>query len=1353
MGRSAYLPSRPRRTFSLSERPVRRLLALIAAALLATAPGAAQSGEGWAEVGAFSLRNLAPRDYAAAPQNWDVVEDPRGVLYTANSDGVLAYDGATWTLIPVPNGSVVRALAVDATGRVFVGAQGEFGYLAPDAAGRLRYVSLREALPPELRNFGDIRSVVATPEGAYFSSALGLFRYAEPEGVRVWALPGSGRRMGFVGGRLLVHERERGLLELRGDSLRRLPGGAITRDLQAAALLPDGVGAALLITRTGGLFRFDGRQVVPFTTGADAFLQEAQVMDGLRLAEGGFAFATLRRGLVVLDASGRLLRVLDRAAGLRDDDAKAVTADRNGRLWIGLNNGLARVDLQALLSNYGETQGLSGFVLDVARFDGRLFAATSRGVRVLAPPTAPGATPRFRELPGLPEFCHQLLATPHGLLAGCDHGVFGITPTGATLLFNWLESAFALARSPRDPNRVYVGLSDGLLALDYAEGRWQGTARVPGFRTEVRHLVEDADGSLWIGTPRAGLFRATIPRDPGGGRVEAVGEWQQQAVRVFRVGGSVLVSTPDGLFQASGDALVPEVRLRPAVPGDAPITHLAETPAGDVWLRTRSARGVARKTTEGYTFDPAPLRLLPPEVLHAFYPDPDGVVWIGQAEGLVRVSPRPPAAVPPPKPLLREIVLLRGDSLFYGGEGPLTAPTLAAHHGALRIHFSAPGTDAPRFQTRLDGLDESWSAWTADGQKEYAALGPGRYTFRVRAQGPDGQVGPEAAFAFVVAPPWHRSGWAYALYVLLTLGAGFGLLRLHDARLRRRNRQLEGLVQARTAEVEWQKRQLEEQNAQIEGQAARLRQLDEAKSRFFANVSHEFRTPLTLTLGPIEDLLAGQHGSLPAEAHGSLQLARRSAYRLLRLVNRLLDLAKLESGHMVLQASPGDLVAFLRETTAAFAPLAERRGLTLTFEADYEAIHAPFDADKLEEVVANLLSNSFKATEAGGRIAVRVTQTEGWVTLAVADTGTGIDAESLSVIFDRFRQGRTALPGTVGTGIGLNLVQELVHLHGGEITVASTVGAGSTFTVRLPLGEGVPLPAPPETQPVHHALSGDGAPVPAGAQEPEPVTTGSDQPLVLVVDDHADIRAYVRQHLEPAYRVAEAPDGEAGLEQARHLLPDLIVSDVMMPRRDGYSLCRALKADPALDHVPLILLTAKASTESRLEGLDAEADDYLTKPFDARELLARVRNLIASRHRLRDRYRAEVVVRPSGVTATSADAALLETLRCTIEANLADADFGVEQLAEAASLSASQLQRRVKALTGLTPVQFITRMRLERAADLLTQRAGSVSEIAYAVGFNAHAYFAQRFREHFGVTPSAYASRPEALSESTSPNG
>jgi DNA-binding response OmpR family regulator/two-component sensor histidine kinase len=538
-----------------------------------------------------------------------------------------------------------------------------------------------------------------------------------------------------------------------------------------------------------------------------------------------------------------------------------------------------------------------------------------------------------------------------------------------------------------------------------------------------------------------------------------------------------------------------------------------------------------------------------------------------------------------------------------------------------------------------------------------------------------------------------------------------------------------------------------------------LHKASEVKSRFLANISHEFRTPLTLTFGPISDLVEGRFNGLE-EARPHFERARRNGHRLLRLINQLLELSRLDAGMMQLQVERQDLALFLRHIAALFEGLAHQRHLLFTRDLPDDPFWHVFDVDKLEKVVVNLLSNAFKFTPPHGKVSLSLTQAEdGGARIEVADTGPGIAAEHLPRLFDRFYQiEQAATRAHEGSGIGLSLAKELVDLHEGRIEVESAVGFGSRFIVLLP-----PLEATAEGAPATETSAttmGDGhkagvrrvvegeqyalSPViqDGPAQEPVPEAAEEEnETVVLVVEDNADMRAYIRAHLASDYRVVEAAHGKAGVTLAQEWVPDLVLSDVMMPEMDGLTLTDVLKTDVRTSHIPVMLLTAKAEVEDRIAGFESGADAYLPKPFDAEELRVRVRTLIEERQRLR-------VLFGGSESASSAEqatpvlppqeAAFLAQVQETISANLSDAEFGVGQLAEAVYMSRRQLLRKLQALITETPSELLRRTRMEKARALL-QKGIPAKEVSHSVGFKSYPSFSHAFNNAYGTPPSVYA--------------
>ncbi|GAB3499786.1 hypothetical protein GCM10027341_23810 [Spirosoma knui] len=537
-----------------------------------------------------------------------------------------------------------------------------------------------------------------------------------------------------------------------------------------------------------------------------------------------------------------------------------------------------------------------------------------------------------------------------------------------------------------------------------------------------------------------------------------------------------------------------------------------------------------------------------------------------------------------------------------------------------------------------------------------------------------------------------------------------------------------------------------ERTEQLQQQADKLREMDRVKSRFFTNLTHEFRTPLTLMLGPAEQVLAQTKEEATKQQVGLLQ---RNAQRLLRLINQLLELSKLEAGKAELALAPGDLVMLVQGTLHSFESLARQRRISLHFTSNRDQLVIAMDRAKLENILYNLFSNALKFTPVDGNVSVNLTyqneQNQDWVELRIADTGIGIRAEKLPYVFDRFYQvDASDTREQEGTGIGLALTKELVELHGGTIQITSQEGMGTSVIVRLPVRQEqaiakleIPLKPPVITSPdfILTAL------VDSETKQSEWSESATEKPTVLLIEDNEEVRGFIRYSLGDAYRILEAGNGEEGIQLAWEYVPDLVITDLMMPRLDGYKVCTILKQDERTSHIPIIMLTARADLESKIEGLQTGADSYLAKPFHQRELLAQITNLLTLRRQLREHYSRVTMSKqtpwPSETSPLpSMEQAFLNRVRIALETHLDDEQYSVDRLCEEVGLGRTQLHRKLKALINQTPGDLLRILRLQRAHDLLRGNVGTIAEVAYSVGYGNPANFSTSFSRHFGYPPS-----------------
>ncbi len=798
----------------------------------------------------------------AETQSFGIVRDPRGVLYVANLGGVLIYDGAWWQIVPVGKGKTAFSLASDERGEVAAGGDDELGLLRPDATGTLRFTSLRDRLPAAQRRFGQVLTLQAVPgrPGSFlFVTARWLLLWDGERFTTAATLPGDHPYPAsfLVGSTLYVWSREGGLARLAGTRLAPVPGGEMFRGRRIDQLLPMGAAATdelLVSVRGEGLFRFRAGRAEPFAPEASRWALARHVITGCRLADGRWALGSVLGGLLLLRPDGGVDQVIDSAAGLNDDFVNGLVVDREGSLWVALNNGLARIEVASPLSVLDRRSGLQGSVYSLERHRGALWVGTAAGLFTTAgvgagAGGAPGDGPaaRLRPVPGISPAVWSLLSVDDDLLAGVAFGVFSIGPASigpeATasprrVAGSEEKTAYALTRSRAEPGRVWMGTEDGLVALRRDSAGWRLEAKVAGVADEVRGILEGKDGVLWCNT-EGGTLRVEIP--PGW---PATGTPRVHPVRgsdvdgqLVRAGGRILTAAGERLLvldEARGE-LVADPALAPFA-GQL-FNRLAVDAGGNLWRNTHPTSILVRQG-EGWAPETHSLPEVPARGIEQIVAEPDGVVWMAAESGLFRYQGSsgadplgdPAGALPPPR-ISR--VTSGGGKLLFGGEagngggrGAGGAPVLPYDGRRLRIEFAPLSFRAGlRYRTWLAPLDAGWSAPTAEPFAELARVPPGDYTFRVRTIGPGGEAGPEASWPFHVRPPWYRTGWALALWAGLAIAAVLVYVRLRGRALHQRAERLEARVAEQTLELRRTVQELRRAHADLAAANGRLEEL------------------------------------------------------------------------------------------------------------------------------------------------------------------------------------------------------------------------------------------------------------------------------------------------------------------------------------------------------------------------------------------------------------------------------------------------------------------------------------------------------------------------------------------------
>lgn len=716
-----------------------------------------------------------------------------------------------------------------------------------------------------------------------------------------------------------------------------------------------------------------------------------------------------------------------------------------------------------------------------------------------------------------------------------------------------------------------------------------------------------------------------------------------------------------------------------------------------------------------------------------------GILYFGTDAGLIYFHPDSILIDSiPPQVVIQDISLFNrpDEKLEYEGfiseikEITLPYNQNDLHFEYVGLHYGEPLRN--QYKYILEGFDKEWIDAGNLRTATYTNLDPGEYIFKVIASNRDGvwnETG--ASLKVIINPPLWATTWAYILYLIL-----FGSILYY------------------TWKMQLKRVKVKHDFEMSKFEAQKLHEVDEIKSRFFANISHEFRTPLTLILGPAEKIINSESPNPTKEAN----IIKTNAHRLLELVNQLLDLSKIDAGKLQLKAIKSNIVSFTKNLALSFESLAEAKDINLRITSDKEYIELYFDKDKMTKIIGNLLSNSFKFTQEGGEINIGIKEPiNNKIEIKISDTGIGIPANELPKLFDRFYQiDSSHTKEYEGTGIGLALVKELVELHQGFISVKSTgdnkdkSGKSRTeFTIQFPIGRNHLkdqdiIDEKNILQETDTLLTYEGASnqKDAAMSDSSSIKIKSDnlitesKPIILIVEDNYDMRQFIRESLIKNYLIEEAGNGEQGFRIAEKIIPDLIITDLMMPKMDGSELTKRLKSDERTSHIPVIVLTAKSGKEDLLEGLETGADEYITKPFNTKELKIRIANLLNLRKHIQEKVsKGDFKGIQSDKKLKLIDQKFLDKVNIVIDNHLSKEEFSIEELSVEIGMSRTQLHRKLKALTGKSASQYLRTLRLNKAKQMIQNGEGNISEIAYLVGFSSPAYFSRCFKEEFGYPP------------------
>lgn len=823
----------------------------------------------------------------------------------------------------------------------------------------------------------------------------------------------------------------------------------------------------------------------------------------------------------------------------------------------------------------------------------------------------------------------------------------------------------------------------------------------------ILSLCEGADGSIWIGTRGAGLCKYNTITDNF--------TWYNKL---------------NGLEAIN-------------------ITAIVEDLQGNIWLSTHSGItkfDIGTNSFKRFTKDDG---LLSNDFnTNATFKDNQGTIYFGNYLGIDYFDPSNISInTTLPSLYLTDFKLFNQSVLPNQKDSPLTSVigetknlTLDHTQSVFTIEYIGVSFTRPeknQYAYYLEGLEETWNYVNNKRSATYTNLSSGDYTFKLKSANSDGKwTETPLSLKITVLPPWWKTNQAFFFYVaIVSLGIYF-LYRMAQIRIRKRQ------------EIKL------ERNLRLQEKA-----LNEEKIQFFTNISHEFRTPLSLIMNPIDDILRDDKLNLPLRIKEKHKIIYKNTNRLYRLMNELLDFRKLELNKVNVRAIELNLVSFTKDIISYFKEEALNKDLHLNLDADLASVPVWVDQNMLEKIIFNLLSNAIKITPKGGTINVDIKSTDQLfllplvnekepikvVQISVSDTGVGIEKEEINKIFERFYQSASLNKAYYGgTGIGLEVVHKFVSLHKGKIEVDSKIGEGTTFKIMLPVGNShfnKNEILNNESGPVMQQLVPEPQLSEIKTEENNILESSLRKHTLLIVEDNEELSNYIKQEIEKDYKVLVANNGKIGLKLVNELLPDVIITDVMMPEMDGLEFCSHIKSNISTSHIPILMLTAKDKIDDRMEGIETGADAYMVKPFNMRLLKLRISQLVTSRQLIFNKYFSVLSEAPSNTNTTSIDKVFIEKVLNYINDNIGNPDLNVELLASQFNLSKSQFYRKIKALTNQSPNEFLRNIRLQKAKQIIEKGNTNISEVCYKIGFSTPSYFTKCFKNYFGLLPTEVESK------------
>lgn len=1283
--------------------------------------------------------------HKGANQNWWMAQAKNGLIYNGTGTGLNEWDGEEWSIYKTPQKSRIRSLSIWKDGNIYVGTSNDIGYFYANDAGSLTYQTLLSDWSFEEKQFGEVWSVSSNKHGVVFLSNKYLLFWDGSTLHKINAVLGS-HRIFSIDDQFYFKSNEDIYLytiKFNPEISVEKTGIELPKQTIIRSVFKNNNNNLTLITAKQGLYEIINNQIINRLS-LDGFQENTNIYNGIQAHDGYYYLTSLFNGLYIVDENFMLVKHYTQEHGLGTNTLLSAMEDYQGNIWISGVPNIIKMVPPHVYSQYNSDNSTRG--TEWITILNKKVTVLGDGVLQIQTDDSPTGSAYFKNIVANNDSTWGAIEYKNHFLYAGSGGVFVMAYDNNKELSsakNIIETSFAkFFEIDKASNTLFATTDEGLFRIEYANNQWN-TKKIPNTEDELHYIAIDK-GILWAGTSTQELYRIEnaqldeketiitkfIDKDGLG----------PNNVIPFNTSFGMVFGTNNGLMDYQ-KTRKPPLQFLNNLPNifhtkDMDVFRIYEDLQHNLWYRIGNRTGYLKQNSKGqWQTNEDLFRYFPDSGYKGFVKTDRNTLWFSMANGEIyraninRIENLPTQA----QINIRKIINLNNQKVIYGGLGTAQLPILTQQNNSIRIHFAladnsianAVVSNEIQYRHRLVGsANQQFSEWSSESHKDFTLLRGNDYQFEVEARDAWGRVS-KNSISYSVLPPWYLSTIAWITYAFIALFllfiSSWLTQKWRTKKLHLRNLELENIVQQRTADVQ--------------EKANDLKQQQEIKDRFFSNVSHEFRTPLTLTIAPLQAFL-DDHKNLDESFLHPINTALRNSQKMLSLVSQVLDIKRLESGRFPLRVAEHNISELINNIVNRFTVLAKQQQQYLIASNTQEIHFLHYDQDQIDKCISNLVANAIKYSGKSSLIEVSLIEKDNVFGIKVSDNGKGISPEFEKKVFERYTQDEASKHITEpGTGIGLAFVKELIELHFGSVELINKPNQGCAFILWLKKGHGhfddSQLIEPVVRKPNNfmrdtnifdkHKLDS------IKNNQPEDRTT------ILVVDDNQELREFIVSRLSDYFKIVQASNGQEGFALAQSCLPDLIISDVMMPIMDGLTLTKKLKNHNVTKCIPVILLTAQSSKRNTVTGLQSGADDYLTKPFDTSELILRVIRLINGVKIIRETIKNEL---SQNLTKIDNRSPFIEKLQNEILEQISNPKLSVESLSSSLAMSRSSLNRKCKSELNKTTNQIITETRMQHALNLIKLNKHSISEIAYGTGYESLAYFSRTVKKQFGQTPS-----------------